>query len=471
MLDERTQQFLDNIIKGKSNEELFQIERNPASVQVEPVTTVEGAAKMRPLEFTQPMQSKQTGDYSENVNRALESAESLKREFALERQMEAEKRVEYEAGVRGAFQKMAEAEKPRVRTLDEIQRIKAANDSLSNIQKAPERDLLSEAIISFSPALTGIIGGESAAISQLEGGKQARNLYEAKRKQDIESIKESNDNILKNYENISKIDKQSAENYLNNQKLLLEQAKAELQGATNLAGKSDAQIRALDQQIAGLEKFGALETTKAAGTAAKFEAEPEKERQKNQRAATLAANKPPSEGERKGAFQLGLMQQAEQNINDIVKKSGGFPSLNEKFFRVKREITAGGYGGTAMSDFLNSDIIDKPTRSQIQAELQFLESIGRIQSGAAISAGEWLNMREQYFPTYGDGDDSIAIKNQQRKQAVQGLKAIAGRATKDVPAAVSVIKGEAPTQSTFTPDKAKRLEELRKKRDAGKLGK
>lgn len=472
MLDQKTQQFLDNIIKGASNEELFAASRMPANVQVEPVSIVEGEAKVRPIEFDTgyKFQSQQTQPYVENVNRALEGRLQDKEAFAANAAEAFKKRQEQEINLKNIVNQAQQAKTPYQRPDELKMALTKAQQDASNLQKMPEQDLASQAILSFAPALFGAIGGESAAISQVKGGQQARDLVAAQRKEQSENINKQNEQIMKKYEQLVKIDSQLADDWLAKQKLDTEQARL---GADILkfgVGLTDKDLSRSEQLASQASKDVLMGSVAGTKEATKLEGEPAKEAAKNQRAATLAANKPPTEGQSKGAFQLGLMQQAEQNLQDIKQKNKGYPSLNQKFFRVQREIQSGGYGGTLMSDLLNSDIIDKPTRSQIQAELQFLESIGRIQSGAAISAGEWLNMREQYFPTYGDGKDSVSIKEQQRKQALGGLKIIAGRAASQVPKAQSVISQEQEAAISFDDKKAKRLQELRKKRDAGKLG-
>lgn len=455
MLDKKTEIFLDNIIKGASNEELYRASRSPSGNFVDQQTqpqkeiVIEADAKVRPIEFSDQykIQSKQTPEYVENVNRAVEQRQQDKIANAMNARESYEKQTENELKLGNIVNQALDSRKPYQRDPELQKALSAARAQSENLQKAPERDMTSEMILSFAPAAFGLLGGESAAISQLEGGKKARELYEARRKEQAESVKSQNEQILKKYEQLVKIDSALADDWLAKQKLDAEQARLGADILKFSVGTSQKDVQKAED-LANRAAQDVLESTvKASGEAAKMESEPEKERQKTIRAGIAAANKPATEGERKSAFQFNQMAQAEQNIKDIVTKNKGYPSLNSSFYRTQRDIISGKYSGITMNDFLNKFVDNKALRAQAQAELQFLESIGRIQSGAAISPSEWASMREQYFPTYGDSPDSIAIKEQQRIQALEGIKTMAGRAQVSQPK--SVISKESQETKTI----------------------
>ena len=63
-----------------------------------------------------------------------------------------------------------------------------------------------------------------------------------------------------------------------------------------------------------------------------------------------------------------------------------------------------------------------------QAKRNFVNAVLRKESGAAISASEFENAEQQYFPVPGDTPERIEFKRQNRERAVQNLAVSAGRA-------------------------------------------
>jgi hypothetical protein len=57
-----------------------------------------------------------------------------------------------------------------------------------------------------------------------------------------------------------------------------------------------------------------------------------------------------------------------------------------------------------------------------QAQRDFVNAVLRLESGAAISEGEFHNARKQYFPQPGDSQAVVAQKAANRKRAIQGLR-------------------------------------------------
>jgi len=121
MFDEKTNAFLDNLVKGASNEELFKMERMPA-------------VESTPQQVAKPV-----------------------------------------------------------------------------YEKVPERDLASEMILSFAPAIVGAFGGESAAIAQAPAGEKARKFYEDARKQEIEKVEARNKQAK---ENVALLSNTSTDHFL-----------------------------------------------------------------------------------------------------------------------------------------------------------------------------------------------------------------------------------------------------------------
>lgn len=68
--------------------------------------------------------------------------------------------------------------------LKELEAAPAMQAAAQSPSVMPKRDMLSEAIISFGPALLGGLTGSSGAIAQAPASKQARDFYEGQRKEE-----------------------------------------------------------------------------------------------------------------------------------------------------------------------------------------------------------------------------------------------------------------------------------------------
>lgn len=79
-----------------------------------------------------------------------------------------------------------------------------------------------------------------------------------------------------------------------------------------------------------------------------------------------------------------------------------------------------------LGNFLTSDSY----QSAKQAQLDFINSILRRESGAAISTGEYKSYAKQYFPQPGDSQEVIAQKEMNRQEALKGVQRSAGPAYK-----------------------------------------
>lgn len=79
-----------------------------------------------------------------------------------------------------------------------------------------------------------------------------------------------------------------------------------------------------------------------------------------------------------------------------------------------------------------------------QAERNFVNSILRRESGAAISSSEFENAEKQYFPRVGDPPDVIKQKAQNRAQAILGLQAASNEAWEKVPTATGPLQRNGP---------------------------
>ena len=290
MLDERTKQLLDNIIKGSSNEELFAASRVPANVEVQDETVVEGESKVRPIEFDTgyKFKSDATRPYVDNVNRAVENRMEDKQAFSANAQDAYKQRENEIISLKNIAKQAQEARTPYQRPEELSLAIKKAQQDASNLEKMPEQDLATQAILSFAPALFGAIGGESAAISQVKGGQQARELVASQRKEKQESIKSRNEQVMKKYAQLVKIDSGLADDWLQKQKLDTDQARLSTDVIKFAAGVSDKDLARGEQLAAKASQDATQGTVKGAEQAMDLEGEPAKEAARNKRASIVA---------------------------------------------------------------------------------------------------------------------------------------------------------------------------------------
>lgn len=88
--------------------------------------------------------------------------------------------------------------------------------------------------------------------------------------------------------------------------------------------------------------------------------------------------------------------------------------------------------GTISGDKNFPNAFKSPERQQLeQAERNFVNSILRRESGAAISPSEFDNATAQYFPQPGDSDEVIKQKSQNRLRAINNFQVESGKANQN----------------------------------------
>lgn len=438
-------------------------------IQKEKLTEISGEAE-KPIEYPPgyKVQVPQSEIIRNNVNNALMEQQREAKNLGKNANDIYEERELYKRDMVDALNRMKSMTDKSYEAPEIDAQIKLYHQKMMEPKESvPQRDMLTEAILTLGPALGGKMLGEAGALAAPVAFKGARDTYEAQRKQEIERIKNLKDDTEKKLKAMIDLKKSGQESFDKAQERGLNRVKAELESTKSLATMSNDDLKRTEDNLLKLNESIAKEIGSKSVDIAKMDRSKELEDKKDKRASIMAgiASKRmgiPSEGERKGAFHLGLMDQAEKNINDLVEKHGTYPSMKDKWFRTKKNIAAGMFGTTLMSDFLNnSKMIDEATRQQIEAEISFLEGIGRIQSGAAITFNEWSQFREPYFPTDGDSDEAVKTKEQARKTAIDGVKIIAGRAAPLVKKPVGVIKKDEPKMSKMSREqKIKLLQSL-----------
>lgn len=130
--------------------------------------------------------------------------------------------------------------------------------------------------------------------------------------------------------------------------------------------------------------------------------------------------KAPTENQSKDAAFAARVIQSDPTINNLADKISKMGSLSYQT-QITAEPTAIGNG------FVSDEI-----RQIRQAERNFLNSVLRRESGAAISPSEFAEGNKQYFPQPGDDATTLANKAENRKIQIKSLSQSAGPALADM---------------------------------------
>jgi hypothetical protein len=121
-------------------------------------------------------------------------------------------------------------------------------------------------------------------------------------------------------------------------------------------------------------------------------------------------NKPLAEGEKSSLNFATRMVEANDNFNSIEGKYSP-EKLNLAVYTQDTPVLGKGVNATLTPE----------EGSALQAKRQFINSVLRKESGAAIGIDEFKGADLQYFPQPGDSDKVIKQKEQARKTAIQGF--------------------------------------------------
>lgn len=139
-------------------------------------------------------------------------------------------------------------------------------------------------------------------------------------------------------------------------------------------------------------------------------------RQHNQ--AVQGQGKALTEGQSKALLFGTRAQEADKLMNGIASEDGGA----DKPGLLKRTAEAIPFVGGALGAMVNGTQSDKQQQVE-QAQRDFVNAVLRRESGAAISDGEFLNAKKQYFPQIGDSQAVIEQKARNRQLAHTGILA------------------------------------------------
>lgn len=135
--------------------------------------------------------------------------------------------------------------------------------------------------------------------------------------------------------------------------------------------------------------------------------------------------------------ELALKATQEKQLPSSQYLAGTYARRLEQAEQVFDKLAEGGYSRAATSQrfagLLPKELQSSARLANEQAERNFVNSILRRESGAAISEAEFKNAEQQYFPRPGDDANTIAQKKANRLQAMAGLQAEAGKALEKIP--------------------------------------
>lgn len=279
-------------------------------------------------------------------------------------------------------------------------------DALDRAGGAADRANLLETI-SKASSMAGSIGGQQAG-SALQGlgekqGKISGMQIAAADKREGEKQRKSAE-ISKLYQYLAdqQARKQRADTIAAGMQGKLEYQKTKDELASQTAEQRDKAKR--DFEAAEKEKQRKFE---AEQTEKKLAAEKEK-----------AGAKEPTQNQYGAAGYARRLEQAEQTFSELEKDPSKLTGLS-----------AAVQGSSVFPNMLKSDEI----QNYEQAKRNFVNSVLRRESGAAISPSEFKSAEKQYFPQPGDSPKVIAQKKANRAQKLVELQGEAGPALAKVP--------------------------------------
>lgn len=135
--------------------------------------------------------------------------------------------------------------------------------------------------------------------------------------------------------------------------------------------------------------------------------------------AKADAPKPPTEGQANSRYFLGMLEEAETNIGQILGAAGETPLNN---------MQQGIYNN--MPTWASSPALNKQQKQYLQAAQQFVRAKLRKESGATIAPEEFKGEFETFFPQPGDDIRTRRQKAAARRKVLDGFR-IMGNAVSD----------------------------------------
>jgi hypothetical protein len=127
-----------------------------------------------------------------------------------------------------------------------------------------------------------------------------------------------------------------------------------------------------------------------------------------------------------GEFGARFVDVIEGDMAKIVGGVGAAVGIAGGFVGMAGGAAGGAAAGTLAAPLLNTLRTDAQ-QEYLQAKVDFIASVLRKESGAAITASEYASENKRYFPQPGDKERVIAQKAQARRQVLAALTEEAGR--------------------------------------------
>lgn len=324
--------YLDNVIQGKSNEELMQLEnkRQPASVQKENVVSISDSV-VRPIDVGSNYKFKipESKIILDNSNRAIEQRQADAQGLGQNYQEISKDLGENKNQIQDLISKTDQVSANKYKESPELTgRINKAYDDLDSA-KVPERDMLSQAILSFGPALFGSLTGESGAISQLKGGENARNIYENYRKEDISNAKTKNESYLKRYNDLVKLRDSGSDKFTKDKQLELDAIRTKFSAVNAITSLNSKDLDKTQSMINEIGKETSTDIQKGSENVAKMEDSIRADKEREKRASIIGTGQGLKDATNLRKEFLGLdqvknfkdVQSSYEKITDLAKKN------------------------------------------------------------------------------------------------------------------------------------------------------
>lgn len=253
---------------GVSVESIFPNMMAAPKMQVEPEVTISGSTP-EPLEYPEGYKPrlKATEIVPWNLNPAIKSRMRDSEDLGANVRDLSQSVGTSQSNLRSILDEMRKSGKDDVyKPNAELEAMNAdVKDRLSKVPGIPERDLASELILSFGPALLGGLSGDSGRMAAKPAAQGARTQYEVYRKEIVDAIKEQQKTLYSSLKDIQALKIKDREAFDKGKGREMDRYKTLLAGEQYLNTSNTAdlnkQLQMLNQankEIAEMRKSGAF---------------------------------------------------------------------------------------------------------------------------------------------------------------------------------------------------------------------
>lgn len=270
-------------------EKLLNQLRGPSSVQVQP----EVYAQQGIIDPMESINYEPAENYRQNVVRSIEGREALAGSMMDEIRKQKPQRDQDAEMFRAAVEEFSNRPQAQYKSNPEIDsRYQQAVSELDTIKAPAGRDALSEAIVSFGPAVLGMAtGGQAGLESVLPAGRAARDQFEKQRKESIDSFAKAREGVLKKVMQLQKLKESDRAAFNKEQEAELKKSIQLLKSTGDIAKLSDKQLLDKTKEFNDLATGAASATEAGAAKYAQLAQEPERQEQRTKRARIISQQK------------------------------------------------------------------------------------------------------------------------------------------------------------------------------------